>query len=95
MLKVGIAGVPSQQVLDVYIGDGSDVVDLDMPMDGVEYFDAIEEFSPKIYCATLRTIFANALALKPQIIIADVGEGKCDGMRLSRKLCAICCQIQS
>lgn len=84
MYRVGIAGVPSQQVLDTYIGnasDVSDVVDLDMPLDGVEYFDAVEDFSPRIYCATLRTVFVNALSLKPQIIIADVGEGKCDGMR--------------
>lgn len=81
MFKVGIAGVPSQQILDVYIRDGSDVIDLDMPLDGVEYFDIIEDVSPKIYCATLRTVFVNALTLKPQVIIADVGEGKCDGMR--------------
>ncbi len=81
MFKVGIVGVPSQQILDVYIGDGSGVIDLDMPLDGVEYFDIIEDISPKIYCATLRTVFVNALTLKPQVIIADVGEGKCDGMR--------------
>lgn len=81
MVKVGIAGVPSQEILDTYIGDGSDVMDLDMPQDGVEYFDAIEDFSPRIYCATLRTVFVNALTLKPRVIIADVGEGKCDGMR--------------
>ena len=81
MVKVGIAGVPSQPVLDAYIGDGSGVVDLDMPLDGIDYFDVIEEFSPKIYCATLRTVLVNALTLRPQIIVADVGEGKCDGMR--------------
>ena len=81
MFKVGIAGVPSQQILDVYIVYGSDVIDLDMPLDGVEYFDIIEDISPKIYCATLRTVFVNALTLRPQVIIADVGEGKCDGMR--------------
>lgn len=81
MIRVGIAGVPSQQVLDAYISKGSDVIDLDMPLDGVEYFDAVEDYSPRIYCATLRTVFVNALTLKPQIIIADVGEGKCDGMR--------------
>jgi hypothetical protein len=81
MFRVGIAGVPSQQTLDSYIGAGSDVVDLDMPQDSVEYFDAIADLSPRIYCATLRTIFVNALVLKPQVIIADVGEGKCDGMR--------------
>ena len=81
MVRIGIAGVPTQQILDAHIGDGSDVVDLDMPMDGVESFDAIEGLSPRVYCATLKTIMVNALVLKPEIIIADVGEGKCDGMR--------------
>ena len=81
MVRIGIAGVPTQEILDTYIGDGSDVVDLDMPLDSVEYFDVIEGFSPRVYCATLRTIMVNALTLKPEIIIADVGEGKCDGMR--------------
>jgi len=81
MRKIGIVGVPGQKVLDTYILDGSKVVDLDMPQEGVDYFDAIENISPKVYCATLRTVFVNALTLKPDIIIADVGEGKCDGMR--------------
>jgi hypothetical protein len=80
MLKVGIAGVPSQNILDCYINK-SDMVDLDMPIDGVDYFDIIEKFAPKIYCATLKTVFVNALTLNPDVIIADVGEGKCDGMR--------------
>jgi len=81
MGKIGIAGVPDQKVLDTYIKDSSEIIDLDMPLDDVDYFDAVEDYSPKIYCATLRTVFVNALVLKPQIIIADVGEGKCDGMR--------------
>ena len=79
MLKVGIAGVPSQEILDRYVRD--QIVDLDMPLDGIDYFDAIEKVSPKIYCATLKTVFVNALTLNPDVIVADVGEGKCDGMR--------------
>lgn len=81
MPKIGIVGLPSQDKLDAYITDVSEVVDLDMPLDGVEYFGEIDQLAPKVYCATLRTVFANALALRPEIIIADVGEGKCDGMR--------------
>jgi hypothetical protein len=81
MIKVGIAGVPTQDVLNDYIGTGSDVIDLDMPLEGINYFDAIEDFAPKVYCATLRTVFVNAIKLKPEVIVADVGEGKCDGMR--------------
>ena len=79
MLKVGIAGVPSQEILDRYVRD--QIVDLDMPLDGIDYFDVIEKVSPKIYCATLKTVFVNALTLNPDVIVADVGEGKCDGMR--------------
>jgi hypothetical protein len=79
LLKVGIAGVPSQEILDRYVRD--QIVDLDMPLDGIDYFDVIEKVSPKIYCATLKTVFVNALTLNPDVIVADVGEGKCDGMR--------------
>ncbi|MBD3180642.1 hypothetical protein GF312_00015 [Candidatus Poribacteria bacterium] len=81
MPKIGIIGLPTQNELDNYIIEDSEVVDLDMPVDGVEYFGEIEQLAPKVYCATLRTVFTNALVLKPEIIIADVGEGKCDGMR--------------
>jgi hypothetical protein len=81
MIKVGIAGVPDQEILDRYKKIGVEIVDLDMPIDCVDYFDAIEKLSPKIYCATLKTVFVNALTLTPDVIIADVGEGKCDGMR--------------
>ncbi len=80
--KVGIAGVPDEEILNLYKNNNKyEIIDLDMPIEGVEYFDIIEKFAPKIYCATLKTVFVNALTLKPQIIIADVGEGKCDGMR--------------
>lgn len=81
MQKVGIAGVPSEDILNFYKNGEYEIIDLDMPIEGVEYFDIIEKLAPKIYCATLKTVFVNALTLKPQIILADVGEGKCDGMR--------------
>ena len=32
MVRAGIAGVPSKHVLDACIADGSDVVDLDVPL---------------------------------------------------------------
>lgn len=81
MKKVGIAGVPNQELIDRYKRAGFEFIDLDMPINGVDYFDAIERFAPKIYCATLKTVFVNALVIKPDVILADVGEGKCDGMR--------------
>ena len=81
MPKVGIAGVPSQEILNRYTKGSFEIVDSDMPIDSVDYFDIIEKLSPKIYCATLKTVFVNALTIKPDVIITDVGEGKCDGMR--------------
>lgn len=81
MKKVGIAGVPSQELIDHYKKAGYEFIDLDMPITGIDYFDAIERFAPKIYCATLKTVFVNSLIIKPDVILADVGEGKCDGMR--------------
>jgi len=80
MHRIGIAGVPDPKLI-ANIGVNDDIIDLDMPIEGVEYFDAIDRLAPKIYCATLRTVFVNAITIKPQVIIADVGEGKCDGMR--------------
>ena len=95
MAGIGIVGVPTKKVLNAYIGDGSDVVDLDMPQEGVDYFDVIEQISPRVYCATLRTVFVNALTLKPDIIITDVGEGKCDGMRfIAEILCDLLPETQ-
>jgi hypothetical protein len=95
MLKVGIAGVPDQETLDRYKKIGVEIVDLDMPIDGLDYFDVIEKLSPKIYCATLKTVFVNALTLTPNVIIADVGEGKCDGMRfIAEVLCDLLTDIE-
>jgi hypothetical protein len=81
LAKLGIAGVPNREIIERYIKEGFDIVDLDMPIADVDYFDAIEKIAPKIYCATLKTVFVNALVIKPEVILADVGEGKCDGMR--------------
>ena len=46
MIKVGIAGVPSQEILNCYTKGSFEIVDLDMPIDSVDYFDAIEKLSP-------------------------------------------------
>jgi hypothetical protein len=81
LAKLGIAGVPNREIIERYVKEGFEIVDLDMPIADVDYFDAIEKVAPKIYCATLKTVFVNALVIKPDVILADVGEGKCDGMR--------------
>ncbi len=62
------------------------MVDLDCPLPGVLSHDEVESRCPKIFCAVLTTCFTNAMILKPEVILADVGPGKCEG---ARYLCAI------
>ncbi len=81
---VGIIGLPSQSLLDRFRGE--DIVDLDCPLQGVLSHDDLESRCPKIFCAVLTTCFKNALLLKPEVILADVGPGKCEG---ARYLCAV------
>lgn len=81
---VGIIGLPSQRLLDQF--RGNDIVDLDCPLQGVLSYDAVESRCPKIFCAVLTTCFTNAMLLKPDLILADVGPGKCEG---ARYLCRI------
>jgi hypothetical protein len=79
-MRIGIVGVPPRALIDKYRAQGGEVVDLDMPQPGVRR-DAAEAYVPRVYCATLRTVAANALSLELDIIVAAVGEGKCDGAR--------------
>jgi len=81
---VGIIGLPSRSLLDEFRAD--DMVDLDCPLQGVLSYDAVESRCPKIFCAVLTTCFTNAMLVKPHVILADVGPGKCEG---ARYLCAI------
>ena len=81
---VGIIGLPSQSLLEKYHGE--DIVDLDCPLQGVLSYDAVESRCPKIFCAVLTTCFTNAMLVKPHVILADVGPGKCEG---ARYLCTI------
>lgn len=62
------------------------MVDLDCPFQGVLSHDVVESRCPKIFCAVLTTCFTNAMILKPEVILADVGPGKCEG---ARYLCAV------
>ncbi len=83
---VGIIGLPSRILRDKYRGE--DMVDLDCPLQVPPWRDygAVESRCPKIFCAVLTTCFTNAVILKPDVILADVGPGKCEG---ARYLCAI------
>ncbi len=82
---VGIIGLPSSILLDKFRGE--DMVDLDCPLQGVLSHGAPPgRGCPKIFCAVLTTCFTNAVILKPETVLADVGHGKCEG---ARYLCAI------
>ncbi len=81
---VGIIGLPSRSLLEQYRGE--DIVDLDCPLQGTLSYDAMESRCPKIFCAVLTTCFRNAMLVKPDVILADVGPGKCEG---ARYLCTV------
>lgn len=78
--KAGIAGHPPEAVLEGLREGGYRIIDLDVPSGApLALADAM---LPRVFCAVLRTVAANALRYKPEIIVADAGEGKCDGMRM-------------
>ena len=79
---VGIAGVPRWETIEAYLKDGYTIIDLDNPLPGAS---RDERILPRIYCPILRRVAENAFHLsrsgKLSLVLADVGEGKCDGMR--------------
>ncbi|MQY65740.1 MAG: hypothetical protein GH147_04550, partial [Clostridia bacterium] len=77
-MKIGIVGVPPREVLDKY--RGNDFIDLDTLFDFTDNTKA-ESYLPKIYCATIKSIIANALTIKLDLIIFDNGYSKCDNGR--------------
>ncbi len=80
MRRIGIVGVPPRRLVAEHRGSDGEIVDLDMPQPGVRR-DAAEAHVPRVYCATLRTVAANAVSLDLDLIVAAVGDGKCDGAR--------------
>lgn len=79
-MKIGFAGQPPDDVLAAYAGRSVSFIDLDEPISGIP-ISLAEEYLPKVYCAVLRTILANAISLELDLVIASVGKCKCDGMR--------------
>jgi hypothetical protein len=73
-------GVPPRRIMVQARKLSSSIVDLDMPRDDVSKSEA-EIFLPRIYCATLRTVLANALSLPIDWMILATGYDKCDGGR--------------
>ncbi len=77
---MGFMGVPPRRFMVEARRHCRDIVDLDMPRDDVCKSEA-EAFLPRIYCATLRTVLANALHLPIDWMILATGYDKCDGGR--------------
>jgi len=76
-LKVGFVGYPPDKIMEEYRSE--DLVDLDNDLGQVEERDDL--YLPKVSCSVIKRVFNNALAIRPQKIIFDVGEGKCDSGR--------------
>jgi len=79
---VGIVGVPCWEEMQKYVKRGDIIIDLD---DAIPEISIEDSYLPKIYCSILKRVTSNAITLaqagKLHLILADVGEGKCDGMR--------------
>ncbi len=74
---VGIVGIPPLAVIRALNEARITIHDLDARLvtAGIE---GVSPLLPKVYCAILRTVVLNALHLKLDAIIIDVGPGKCD-----------------
>ena len=79
---VGIVGVPHWEELQKYVKKGDTIIDLDDSLPDVSVEDS---YLPKTYCSILKRVASNAITLaqagRLHLVLADVGEGKCDGMR--------------
>lgn len=78
--RLGIIGVPPRELLERAWAVSSETLDVDMPMPGITPVDS-ERYLPKVFCATLRTVMANALRLDLDWMILATGVDKCDGAR--------------
>ncbi|MFH1625102.1 MAG: hypothetical protein ABID54_08095 [Pseudomonadota bacterium] len=76
-MKVGFVGCPPDHVMRKYRSE--ELIDLDNDLGQVE--EKSDLYLPKVSCCIIKRVFNNALALRPQKIIFDVGEGKCDSGR--------------
>lgn len=74
---VGIVGVPPLSVMQELAAPTIHIVDLDEPQGRID-LELASPFLPRVYCGILRTVIANSLSLKPDIIYIDTGPGKCD-----------------
>lgn len=75
--RVGIVGIPPLAIIRMLEVEGCQIFDLDEPQIKKD-IESASPFLPRVYCAILRTVVINALALQLDQIYIDVGPGKCD-----------------
>ena len=75
--QVGIVGVPPRAVIRALNEARITIHDLDARLVTAS-IDGVSPLLPKVYCAILRTVVLNAIHLKLDAILIDVGPGKCD-----------------
>ncbi len=80
-MRIGFTGVPPLEIIQEQrlLYPNSEWLDLDVPTKNIAKYDAID-YIPETTCSVIQTILANSLSIKPDIIIASVGAGKCDSM---------------
>lgn len=75
--RVGIVGVPPQEVIGELHHKKAEIIDLDEPQVQAS-LELTAAHLPRVYCAILRTVILNAMHLELDLIYIDVGPGKCD-----------------
>ena len=75
--RIGIVGVPPLEIIRHISQPGHTIFDLDEPLVKKD-IELASPYLPRVYCAILRTVVVNSLALVPETIYIDVGPGKCD-----------------
>ena len=75
--QIGIVGMPPRAVIRALNQAGVIIHDLDARLVTAS-LDGVSPLLPKVYCAILRTVVLNAINLKLDAIVIDVGPGKCD-----------------
>jgi len=82
-IVLGIQGVPPKKLLADAIALSDEVIDLDMPIEGISR-GLSEPYVPRVYCSIIRTIVANAISIKGLTwLLLATGIDKCDGGRFA------------
>ena len=82
-IVLGIQGVPPRKPLAGAIALSDEVIDLDMPIEGIGR-GLSEPYLPRVYCSIIRTIVANAISIKGLTwLLLGTGIDKCDGGRFA------------